>query len=113
MTTEDTVFEYRDEVDAIAAKVLDQYPDDAERRREYISSSVVSSYWIVHYSANEVALDATDNEPEGAEVQEMAGPDDDWRDMRRIAASIAMERDVVDKADALSEEREEAESAKD
>ena len=87
---------YLHAVDEIAEEALKQYPDpDGDQRDVYIMESVDGASWIINYESNEEVLQATDNEPSGAEVQEMAPHDADWRKMRQIAANIAMERDVL------------------
>ena len=94
---------YQQAVDEIAEEARKQYPDpDDDQRDEYIGESVDGSWWIIYYAGHEEVLQSTDNEPDGAEVREMAPADADWRKMRQIAAYIAMERDVREAFDSLA-----------
>ena len=106
----DTIQEYWQSVEAIAKDALDEHEDEDDAR-EYITESVDGSHWIIYYHANEIVLDATSNEPDGAEVRAMSADDADWRQMRMLAAFMAMEIDVMGKLDDLVKEREEAAEA--
>jgi hypothetical protein len=66
-----------------------------EHRREYVSESVDGSEYVIYYTANEIVLQASQNEPDGAEVRAMSADDADWRTMRTMAAYMAMEADVL------------------
>jgi len=87
---------YWDTVKAIAEEARQEYPDpdrDRDDRMQWIHESVDGSEWIIYYAKNEVVLSETDNEPDDREVAEMA-PGKGWKDMRQIAAFLAMEADV-------------------
>src|SRR3990167_3065099 len=103
---EDTVFSYRESVENIAKEAIDEYPDDEEGRKEYVNQSVDGSHWVIYYHANEIVLQASSNEPDGDEVREMSKPDADWRDMRMLAAFMAMEADVNEEIEKLLKERD-------
>lgn len=102
----DTPQEYWQTVKSIAEEALQEYPDDENAQGDYVRESVDGSYWIIYYHANEVVLEASHNEPDGDEVRSMSDPSADWRQMRMLAAYLAMELDVLE---ALQELREEAE----
>ena len=68
---------------------------DDEARREYVSESVDGSEYIIYYSANEIVLQASQNEPDGAEVRALRRKDAGWRTLRTLAAYLAMEADVL------------------
>jgi len=92
--------DYWDSVESIAEEAKSEYPDprrDHDGRVEWISESVDGSQWIIYTYKNEIVINATDNESDGEEVAEMAGPGADWRKQRMVAAFMAMERDVWDK----------------
>jgi hypothetical protein len=94
-TIEAGAHEYYQTVRDIAEDCREPYlgPDD-ERRYGYIHDSIDGSYWVIYHHANEVVLQASGNEPDGAEVRSMSKPDADWREMRQLAAYLAMEADV-------------------
>ena len=93
--TEFTVHDYLKTVESIAAECQTEYPDpDNDERNDYICESVDGNRYVIYYTANEIVLRASFNEPDGAEVQAMAGDKADWRTMRMIAAYLAMEADV-------------------
>lgn len=99
--------DYRDDVKAIAQDCIDNYPDpDDDGRHDFIHESVDGSQWVIYYSRNEEVLSISRNEPDGREVQAMAGADADWRQLRTIAAYMAMEADVWEAVRELDEERE-------
>ena len=101
----DTIWEYLQSVEDIAKECRDEYPDPNDDDRDtYISESVDGSYWIIYYSANEIVLEASENEPDGEEVAELAGDGADWRRLRMIAAYSAMEADVRESVAALDAE---------
>ena len=97
---------YLQDVEDIAEDAVNEYPDDESGCMEYITASVDSSSNIINYHENEEVLLVSDNEPDGAEVASMAGPDADWRQMRTVAAYLAMEADVQEAVARLIEERE-------
>ena len=105
-----TTSDYYQAVRDIAAEAIEEYPGDTsgpaaqvneiwasgidDERREYVSQSVDGSEYIIYYSANETVIEATDNEPDGAEVRALSADDADWRTLRTLAAYLAMELDV-------------------
>ena len=96
------VSDYLRTVTDIAEEALAEYPGpggnlalDDEARREYVSESVDGSEYIIYYSANEIVLRASQNEPDGAEVRAISAKDADWRTLRTLAAYLAMEADVL------------------
>ena len=101
-------YNYAETVKSIAQDAIGLYPDDEDNRHEYVTETVDGSQYIIYYAANETVLEASRNEPDGAEVQAMSGPDADWRQMRTVAAYLAMEADVMQEIERLIEEREEA-----
>ena len=103
---------YWQDVEGIAQDAVDTYPlgdDYDDSRNDYIHESVDGSSNIIYYSENEEVLLQTKNEPDGSEVQAMAGAGADWRQMRTVAAYLAMEADVHEAVAQLIEERKEAE----
>jgi hypothetical protein len=100
--------DYLRTVTNIAEEAIAEYPGtdgnftlDDEARREYVSESVDGSEFIIYYSANEIVLQASQNEPDGAEVRAMSAEDADWRTLRTLAAYLAMEADVLAEVDRL------------
>lgn len=102
-----TTRDYREEVKVIAMEAVEAYPDDEDERQQSVTESVDGSCFIMYYSANETVLQASDNEPDGSEVREMCKADADWRELRMVAAYLAMEADVMEEVARLIEEREE------
>ena len=100
------VSDYLKAVRDIAAEAIEEYPgapndSNEDERREYVSQSVGGSEYIIYYSANETVIEATDNEPDGAEVRAMSADDADWRTLRTLAAYLAMELDVLAEVERL------------
>jgi hypothetical protein len=93
--------DYLRTVTAIAEEAIEEYPGDEDTRRDYVSESVDGSEYVIYYSANETVLQASDNEPDGAEVRAMSAKDADWRTMRTLAAYLAMEADVLAEVERL------------
>jgi len=93
---------YIETVRTIAQDALNEYPNDDDARREYVSESVDGSEYVIYYGASQIVLDASQNEPDGAEVRAMSANDADWRTMRTLAAYMAMEADVLAEIDRLS-----------
>tara|TARA_R100000306_G_C4374351_1_gene141295 strand:+ start:603 stop:962 length:360 start_codon:yes stop_codon:yes gene_type:complete len=106
-------------VQGIAQDAIDEYPNavednpdpdneswDAaqivEYRQDYVSESVDGSEYVIYYAANEIVLQATQNEPDGAEVRALSADDADWRAMRALAAYMAMEADVHAEIDRIA-----------
>jgi hypothetical protein len=87
--------DYIKTVKAIAQDAIDEHPSDENARNEYVNESVDGSEYIIYYGANQTVLDATDNEPDGAEIRAMSADGADWRQMRTLAAYMAMEADVL------------------
>ena len=75
-------------------------------RQEYVTESVDGNEYVVYYGANEIALRASRNEPDGSEVRAMSADDADWRTMRALATYMAMEADVMEEIDRLFKEHE-------
>ena len=101
-----TTSDYLKTVTAIAAEAIEEYPgapndSNEDERREYVSQSVDGSEYIIYYSANEIVIEATDNEPDGAEVRALSADDADWRTQRTLAAYLAMELDVLQEIERL------------
>ena len=106
-----TTSDYLKTVRDIAAKAAAKHPGDtyldSDHRSKYVSQSVDGSEYIIDYSANETVLEASDNEPNAAEVRAMSAariPSQqhwaktagaDWRTLRMLAAYLAMELDVL------------------
>ena len=73
-----------------------------DERQQYVSESVDGNEYVIYYGANEIALRASDNEPDGSEVRALYGSiDADWRTMRTMATYMAMEADVLEEIDRL------------
>lgn len=87
--------DYIKTVKAIAQDAISEYPTNEDARHEYVSESVDGSEYVIYYGANQTVLDASDNEPDGAEVRAMSDDNADWRTMRTLAAYLAMELDVL------------------
>lgn len=105
-----TESEYWNTVDAIAEEAVEEFPDperDRDRRMEWVTESVDGSEWIIYENRNQIVLDATDNEPDDDEVNEIAPRGAGWKKLRQLAAFLAMERDINDKVKELDEERAE------
>ena len=113
-----TTSDYYKTVTGIAQEALDEYPgvppagatsmdSNEDERREYVSQTVDGSEYIIYYSANEVVLEATDNEPDSSDVRAMSADDADWRTMRTLAAYLAMEADVMEAIGQIVKERDE------
>ena len=100
---------YWESVRSMAEDVKDNCPDpnDDECRSRYIHESVDGSGWIIYTSENETVLKETNNEPDPREVRGMTGPDADWKEMRTVAAFLAMEADVWEELRELDEKSEE------
>ena len=100
-----TVHDYLKTVESIAAECQAEYPDpDTDERNDYIHESVDGNQYVIYYSANEIVLKSSVNEPDGAEVREMTTSDADWRQMRVVAAFMAMEADVRQALERLDEQ---------
>ena len=102
--------DYLRTVTAIAEEAIEEYPgapndsnDDSndDERRDYVSQSVDGSEFVIYYGANETVLEASDNEPDGAEVRAISANDADWRTQRTLAAYLAMEADVLAEVERL------------
>ena len=89
----------------IAEEAIEEYPftdgQYSDDRQEYVSQSVDGNEYVIYYGANEYALGASDNEPDGSEVRAMSADDADWRTMRTLATYVAMEADVVEEIDRI------------
>tara|TARA_Y100000310_G_scaffold316793_1_gene368944 strand:+ start:1267 stop:1764 length:498 start_codon:yes stop_codon:yes gene_type:complete len=108
----DTIQEYWQTVKDIAEEIHEQYPDpdsDNGGRNERVHEDVDGSRWIIYYSANQVVLDATNNEPDAGDIIGLVAPDSTWLHMRTIAAFLAMEADICDVLRGLDDAAEEAE----
>jgi hypothetical protein len=100
-----TAQEYWHTVKAIAKECKELYPDqDDDERHDYIHDSVDVSYWIVYRHINEVVLQASGNKPDGKEVQAISKPAADWREIRQIAAYLAMEADILEALEELDKQ---------
>ena len=88
--------DYIKTVEGIAEDAIKEYPDDDDARRQYVTESVDGNEYVVYYGANEIALRASQNEPDGSEVRAMSADDADWRTMRALATCLAMEADVME-----------------
>ena len=98
--------DYIKTVEGIAEDAIKEYPDDDDDRQEYVTESVDGNEYVVYYGANEIALRASRNEPDGSEVRAMSADDADWRTMRALATYMAMEADVMEEIDRLFKEHE-------
>lgn len=91
---------YMQAVQGIAQDAIEEYPLERiridDRRSNYVRESVDGNEYVINYSANEIALRASQNEPDGDEVSVMSGNDADWRTIRRNATYLAMEADVME-----------------
>ena len=91
---------YMQAVQGIAQDAIEEYPFTNELhsydRQEYVSESVDGNEYVIYYGANEIALRASQNEPDGDEVSAMSASDADWRTMRALTAYMAMEADVME-----------------
>ena len=89
-------------VQGIAEDAIAEYPDDDDGRQQYVSESVDGNEYVIYYDANEIALRASQNEPDGEEVRSMSANDADWRTMRMLAAYLAMEADVFEEINRIT-----------
>jgi len=99
-------FDYIKTVDGIAEDAIKEYPFDGdvgvdEEREQYVRESVDGNEYVAYYGANEIALRASQNEPDGSEVRAMSADDADWRTMRTLATYLAMEADVMEQIEKL------------
>jgi len=92
--------DYTKTVRNIAEEAIQEYPftngEHCDDRQQYVSESVDGNEYVIYYAANETALRASDNEPDGSEVRAMSADDADWRTMRTLATYLAMEADVME-----------------
>jgi hypothetical protein len=97
-TIEATALEYWRNIKDIAEECKGQYPDSNgdEERYDHIHDSIDRSYWGIYHHANKIVLQASDNEPDGAEVRAISKADADWRNMRQVAAYLVMEADIYE-----------------
>ena len=98
---------YWDSVRDMAQEIKDAYPDpdaDHDERVEMVYDSVGGSSWIIYWDDNEKVLRNTDNEPDAIEVMTMVKPGADWRDIRQVAAFLAMESDIYEMLRELDEQ---------
>ena len=97
--------DYRKTVRNIAEEAIQEFPftngEHCDERQQYVSESVDGNEYVIYYGANETALRASDNEPDGSEVRAMSANDADWRTMRTLATYMAMEADVMEEIDRL------------
>jgi len=88
----------------IAAEAMEEYPGEhSDERQEYVSETVDGNEYVIYYGANEFALRASDNEPDGEEVSALSANNADWRTMKTLATYLAMECDVMAEIDRLRE----------
>ena len=90
--------DYIKTVDGIAEDAITEYPfEDGQHdeRQQYVSESVDGNEYVAYYNANEIALRASQNEPDGEDVRAMSADNADWRTMRTVATYLAMETDVM------------------
>ena len=89
----------------IAEEAIQEFPftnaEHCDERQQYVSESVDGNEYVIYYGANETALRASDNEPDGSDVSAMSASDADWRTMRALATYMAMEADVLEEIDRL------------
>ena len=98
--------DYTKTVRNIAEDAIQEFPftngEHCDERQQYVSESVDGNEYVIYYGANEIALRASDNEPDGSEVRALYGSiDADWRTMRTMATYMAMEADVLEEIDRL------------
>ena len=97
--------DYRKTVRNIAEEAIQEFPftngEHCDDRQQYVSESVDGNEYVIYYAANETALRASDNEPDGSDVSAMSASDADWRTMRTLATYMAMEADVLEEIDRL------------
>ena len=102
--------DYIKAVNSIAADAIKEYPfsngQHNKLRNLYVQDLVDGNELVYNYSANEVVLGVTGNEPDGKKVRAMCieahlADDAGWRSIRAIAASMAMEADVMEQIERL------------
>ena len=97
--------DYIKTVQGIADDAIKEYPftneQHSDERQQYVSESVDSNEYVLYHNANEIALRASQNEPDGDEVSAMSANDADWRTMRTLATYLAMENDVMEEVDKI------------
>ena len=97
--------DYLKTVRDIAMEAIEEYPFTTglnnEKRQEYVSESVDGNEYVIYYSANEIALRASDNEPDGEGVRGLSANNADWRTMKTLATYLAMECDVMTEIDQI------------
>lgn len=87
--------DYLQTVRNIATEAITEYPfadgQHSDERQEYVSETVDGNEYVIYYGANEIALRATDNEPD--DINPIGS---DWRTHRSLATYLAMEMDVLE-----------------
>lgn len=108
--------EYWDTVRAIAEEIHKEYPNPRRHhneRADRVHEDVDGSSYVIYYADNEEVLRETHNEPDPRDVRAMSPPDADWKQMRTIAAYLAMEADVFEALQELDEKAEDEEESED
>ena len=107
--------DYIKTVQGIADDAIKEYPftneQHSDERQQYVSETVDSNEYVIYYNANEIALRASQNEPDGEEIRAMSAEwssgkrflmnNADWRTMRTLATYMAMENDVMEEIDKI------------
>lgn len=111
-----SVSEYWDTVRTIAEEIREAYPNPRRHHNERVDrvhEDVDGNSYIIYYAENEDVLRETHNEPDPRDVRAMSAPDADWKQMRTIAAYLAMEADVFEVLQELDEAAEDEEESED
>jgi hypothetical protein len=93
---------YWQTVQGIAEDAMAEYPGMLPDLEQYVSESVDGSEYVVYYGANEFVLRASQNEPDDGEVCAMSTTNANWRTMRSNAARLAMEADVFEEINRIT-----------
>ena len=87
--------DYIKTVQGIAEDAIKEYPFTnghySDERQQYVSESVDGNEYVIYYGANEIALQASQNEPD--DINPIGS---DWRTHRTLATYLAMEMDVME-----------------
>lgn len=104
---------YRDYVNGIAREALTEYPDDEDRRNEFIHESVDGSHYVVYTSEHLKVIELSGSDLDTGDLRsyvDFSDPDTDLDKIHQTAAFLLLradvEQQVQDYTDALEEQFE-------
>lgn len=105
--------DYRNRVQSIAKEIRERYPNpEDDDRYQAIWETVDGSGWLYREEDQDIVLEDTGNYPDEREVAELDGGSGDWRKVKQITATLAMQGDVRAKLEELDEEAFESKARK-